>query len=137
MHYAYLHGKKYIESCCKIFCPNCLTTWRVLASFKFFDGIFQKIYHILQLNLFHISLLPQNIGVIIKKIVNFALFQLELKQGRLLRGNDKKSSRREGIEHIERICSYVFFSVTPFLQHNKMVQNYRFLDMKKIPKKLF
>ena len=37
------------------------------------------------------------------------------KYGRQLRGNDKKTVRREGIEPIKRVFTYVLFSVTHFL----------------------
>ena len=36
-------------------------------------------------------------------------------QGRLLRGNDKKTGKREGIEPIKSVSTYVLFSVTHFL----------------------
>jgi hypothetical protein len=42
-------------------------------------------------------------------------------QGNLLMGIDKKTVRREGIGPIERVFSYVLFSVTHFLEVSKMV----------------
>ena len=40
-------------------------------------------------------------------------------QGNLLKGIDKKTGRREGIESIKRFFTYVLFSVTHFLSKEK------------------
>ena len=42
-------------------------------------------------------------------------------RSRQLRGNDKKTVRREGIEPIKRVFAYVLFSITHFIKN--MVQN--------------
>ena len=60
-----------------------------------------------------------------KIILNIlAMMTLEpLHQGNLSKGIDKKTVRREDIEPIKRVFTFVIFSVTHFLQGNKRVRN--------------
>ena len=46
-------------------------------------------------------------------------------------GNDIGTGRTEGIEPVKRTLTYLLFSVIRFLYYNKMVQNWRFIYIKK------
>ena len=55
------------------------------------------------------------LGFIKNNYPNWSIDVLYFKQGNLLKGIDKKTVRREGIEYIKRVFTYVLFSVTHFL----------------------
>ena len=63
------------------------------------------------------SLTPPNIFLSNSQKNTFCdtFFLIELTKVGYQRGNDKKTGRREGIEPIKRVLTYVLFTVTCFL----------------------